>query len=193
MASVLALEWDGPLTWHFQRDNPLTEADHEDERVRGVLNHLHQYRRGRELFLAGPYDAMLVIESDIIPPPDTLKRLAAIDTDVAYGLYLFRRTRTVNLYEHYGEGARNRQTATYRHGAWEKAARGLTSPAQARRPHPVTSWRPSTFTLSPEMSPRVCDRWFTTDVYAAGFQQWADVRAACGHKDTDGTILWPPS
>lgn len=198
--SVLALEWDGPITWHFQRDNPLSEAEIEDERVRGVLNHVHQYQRGRRAFLAGPYDAMLVIESDIIAPPDTLRRLAAIDTDVAYGLYIFRRTRTVNLYEHYGEGARNPgEPLTYRPGAWEKAQQeqvtrvagaGLGCVLIKRHVLEAIDFR----TLSPQMNPRVhCDSWFTADVYGAGFQQWADVRVACGHKDTDGTVLWPPT
>lgn len=198
--AVFALEWGGPLSWLFQRDNPLTEADYDDERVRGVLNHVHQYKRGRETFLQGRYDAMLVIESDIIPPPDTLTRLAALDADVAYGAYMFRRSRQINLYHHYGEGARNPgEPLTVMPGGWEQAKRqgvvrvsgaGLGCVLIKRRVLEAIDFR----TLSPEMSPRVhCDSWFTTDVYAAGFQQWADVRVACGHKDTDGTILWPPS
>lgn len=198
--AVFALEWGGPLSWLFQRDNPLTEADYDDERVRGVLNHVHQYKRGRETFLQGRYDAMLVIESDIIPPPDTLTRLAALDADVAYGAYMFRRSRQINLYHHYGEGARNPgEPLTVMPGGWEQAKRqgvvrvsgaGLGCVLIKRHVLEKLDFR----TLSPDMSPRVhCDSWFTTDVYAAGFQQWADVRAACGHKDTDGTILWPPS
>jgi len=196
--AVFALEWGGPLSWLFQRDNPLTEADYDDERVRGVLNHVHQYKRGRETFLQGRYDAMLVIESDIIPPPDTLTRLAALDADVAYGAYIFRRSQTINLYEHYGEGARNPgEPLTYRPGAWEKAQReGVTRVAGAglgcvlikRHVLEAIDFR----TLSAEMSPRVhCDSWFTADVYSAGFSQWADTRVICGHKDVDGTVLWP--
>ena len=196
--SVLSLQWDGPLSWLFQRDNPLTEADVEDERVRGVRNHVHQYQRGRRAFLAGPYDAMLVIESDIIAPPDTLRRLAALDADVAYGAYIFRRSQTINLYEHYGDGARNPgEPLTYRPGAWQAALRagkvrvagaGLGCVLIKRHVLEAIDFR----TLSAEMSPRVhCDSWFTADVYSAGFSQWADTRVICGHKDVDGTVLWP--
>lgn len=198
--SVLSLQWDGPLSWLFQRDNPLAEAECEDERVRGVLNHLHQYRRGRETFLQGRHDAMLVIESDIIAPPDTLQRLAALDVDVAYGAYIFRRSRHINLYHHYGEGARNPgEPLTVMPGGWEQAKRrgvvrvsgaGLGCVLIKRHVLEAVDFR----TLSPDMSPRVhCDSWFTTDVYAAGFQQWADTAVLCGHKDTDGVVLWPPT
>ncbi len=85
--ALCALRWDDPLTVVWQRDNP---AQTGDERADGWANHLHQYQRGYETFMAGRFDAMLVIESDIIPPEDTLERLAALPCDVAYGAYVFR-------------------------------------------------------------------------------------------------------
>jgi hypothetical protein len=36
-----------------------------------------------------------------------------------------------------------------------------------------------------------CDTWFTEDVYHAGYTQAADMTVICGHKDVDGTVLWP--
>ena len=92
--AVFALDWDGPLSWLFQRDNP-----HDSSKPK--TNQLHQYQRGREAFLKGGYDAMLVIESDIIPPKDALKRLAALQADCGYGVYQFRRSRIINIFELY--------------------------------------------------------------------------------------------
>lgn len=50
-----------------------------------------QYQQARSMVLAGHYDAMLTVEYDNIVPPDALQRLAAVDADVAYGLYCNRR------------------------------------------------------------------------------------------------------
>ena len=50
-----------------------------------------KYNAGRAKALAGGYDAMLTIESDMIVPPDAAVKLAATDADVAYGVYVFRR------------------------------------------------------------------------------------------------------
>jgi hypothetical protein len=36
-----------------------------------------------------------------------------------------------------------------------------------------------------------CDTWFTEDVYKAGFSMAAEMGVVCGHKDVDGTVLWP--
>lgn len=50
-----------------------------------------KYNDGRARVLAGGYDAMLCIESDMIVPNDAAVKLAATGADVAYGLYCFRR------------------------------------------------------------------------------------------------------
>src|SRR5689334_13795001 len=51
-----------------------------------------KYNAGRARVLSGAYDAMLCIESDMIVPEDALVKLAATGADVAYGVYVFRRT-----------------------------------------------------------------------------------------------------
>ena len=103
--ALASLEWESPLSFLLQRDNPM--PDQRDRLKVGVMNHLHQFQRGREMFLAGSYDAMLVIESDIIPPVDALKKLAALDADCAYGVYRFRASNAINIYERYKQPARN--------------------------------------------------------------------------------------
>ncbi len=195
VAAVLALEWDGPISWLFQRDNPHRG---DDATAVGVQNHLHQYQRGREVFLSGPYDAMLVIESDIIPPPDALRRLAALDCDLAYGAYVYRNSRVVNIYERYPQPAANVGESLSLHpGKWLAAlAAGVVDCSGGglgcvliRRP---VLERLAFRTLSPAMRPKVhCDTWFTVDAYSAGYTMRADTRVQCGHKTEDGEVLWP--
>lgn len=193
--AIFAMEWDGPLTTILQRDNPRKKGRRED----GIANHFHQYQRGRELLLRGPYDAMLVIESDIIPPPDTIKRLAALDVDVAYGCYVFRNNRcpVVNIFEAYPEknGIRSRnvgESLTVR-GLWADAVKaGVIKCSGAGfgcvliKRHVIEE---VPFRLIPTNGH--CDTPWTRDVWRAGFSMMADTRVLCGHKDEDGTILWP--
>lgn len=197
--AIFALEWAGPLTIVFQRDNPHPGTD----RATGVKNHLHQYQRGRETFLAGRYDAMLVVESDIIPPPDALKRLAALDCDVAYGAYVFRSSPVVNIFERYYADMPNKKAAnigeslTVR-GKWPWALKQGVIPCSGaglgcvlihRHVLEAVQFR----TLSTALNPKVhCDSWFTNDVYDAGYKMLADVRVRCGHKTETGEVLWPP-
>lgn len=191
--AIFALEWDGPITYHFQKDNPLTFPT---ERETGVRNHMHQYKRGRDMFLRGDYDAMLIIESDIIPPPDALKRLAAIDADLAYGAYVFRQSPVVNIMEYYYEGALNVGESLTVRGLWEDAKKkGVINCSGAGfgcvliKRHVLEA---VDFRVSELPSVRVhCDSWFTCDVYAKGYTMKADAMVHCGHRGEDGVIVWP--
>lgn len=193
VSSIFALEWDGPITYHFQRDNPHT---YPTERETGVRNHLHQYERGRDMFLRGDYDAMLIIESDIIPPPDTLKRLAAIDADLAYGVYVFRQSPVVNIMERYSDGAFNVGESLTMRGLWDDAKKkgvvncsgsGFGCLLVKRYVLEDTEFRVSQLPTAKVH----CDSWFTQDVYDAGYDMKADCNVLCGHKDENGVIVWP--
>ena len=199
--AVFDLEWDGAITWVFQEDNPRPGAD----RVTGVQNHLHQYRRGRELFLQSRCEAMLIIESDIIPPPDTLKRLAALDTDLAYGVYVFRTNYNpaqpiVNIFERYQKPAANvgeslslhppRYAEARKAGAIDCSGAGLGCVLVRRHVLEQVDFR----TLDERLRPTVhCDSYFTQDVFAADFSMRADMNVLCGHVTPEGEVLWPPS
>lgn len=192
--AIMALEWDGPLTLVLQRDNP-----HQAETARktGVLNHLHQYQRGRETFLSGGYDAMLVIESDIIPPPDTLQRLAALEADLAYGCYVFRNTPVVNVFEAYPRPSMNTGESLSCHpGKWDRAREqgvvncsggGLGCVLIKRHVIEQTPFR----IFNADISPVHCDSYFTSDCWQAGYDMQADTAVLCGHKREDGVILRP--
>ena len=192
--AIFNLEWDGAITFVFQEDNP--HYFEGKERYTGVRNHLHQYQRGRELFLNGSFDAMLIIESDIIPPKDALKRLAALDTDLAYGAYVFRSSPVVNIFERYNDGALNIGESLTVRGKWEDAKKqgvikcsgaGFGCLLVKRHVLEGVEFRVSTL----ETARVHCDSWFTNDVYAKGYEMMADCNVICGHKREDGVILWP--
>ncbi len=183
--ALLSLEWEGPLSLLLQRDNPTGDR---------VRDHLHQYRRGREAFLRGPYDAMLVVESDIVPPADALARLAALECDVAYGCTVFRNKsyRWVNIMERYPGQARNTGESLTVRGLWQAALRqgviecsgaGLACVLIQRHVLEAIDFRVEQGTY--------CDNWFTRDVYSAGYSMKADTRVLCDHVDEDGTVLRP--
>jgi hypothetical protein len=187
--SIFNLEWEGAISLLLQRDNPTGNP---------YLDHLHQYQRGREAFLAGPYEAMLIVESDIILPNDGLRRLAALGTDVAYGCYVYRDGGVVNLLERYypyPEQARNPgESLSIRHlwGAAQKkgiidvSGSGLGCVLVKR--HVIEA-----IPFANEMThggTQFFDFPWTCAVYDAGYRMLADTDVQCGHIDKDGTELW---
>lgn len=198
VAAVLELKWDGAISTLFQRDNP--HPPQRDELKRKVFNHFHQYQRGREIFLHGKYDAMLIIESDIIPPADALQRLAAVGTDVAYGVYRFRGTDIINIFERYRErnGIPPRnvgESLSVRHKIYKQAVRQGVYPCSGAGFGCVLIKRQVLeqvqFRVEYPKNGAYCDTWWTEDVYRAGFTMAADMGVICGHKDVNGEVLWP--
>lgn len=184
--ALMMLDWPGPLALYMQRDNP-----HDN----GRENITHQYQSGRRVFLAGNWDAMLVIESDIIPPPDTLTRLAALQADVAYGHYVFRTTQTSNVYERYPGQPRNegeslsvwkrKYSAAMRAGVVDCSGAGLGCALILRHVLERFDFH------HPHNDGGHCDTYFNRDVLRAGMIQRADMHLFCGHKHVDGQVYWP--
>lgn len=184
--ALMDLAWEGPLTLHLQRDNPSGNP---------VVDHLYQYQRGRDAFLAGGYDAMLVVESDIVPPADALQRLAALDVDVAYGCYMFRPGSIVNVYERYPQPAANMGESLTVRGLWESAkAAGVVECSGAGLG--CTLIRRSIIRDHPfEMEPGAAgffDHYWTQQVYRSGASMAADTAVRCEHIDTDGSVYAVP-
>lgn len=192
--AIHQLEWGGVISFLLQRDNPHPEQ--RDKMKRSVMNHLHQYKRGREVFLSGKYDAMMVVESDIIPPPDALEKLARLDVDLAYGVYRFRVSNVINIFEMYPGKPRNvgeslsirpkRLKAAMRAGVVECSGAGFGCILIKRH---VLEQIP--FRVEWPKNGGHCDSPFVRDVMRGGFKQMADMTVICGHKDEQGEILLP--
>lgn len=183
---ILRQEWPA-YDVLFTLDNPYPETD------RGRANVLHNYEKARSAALDGGYDAMMVIESDIIAPRDAIRKLAALESDVAYGLYVYQRGEPypVNVLR-YVVGPEPDQPLTnwppeYRR-AWDKGqvlctGGGLGCVLIRRHVLEQIPFRNG--------DGGHCDFAFTRDVHKAGFRMMADMSVRCGHKARNGVILWP--
>jgi hypothetical protein len=183
--ALMRLEFDGALTLMLQRDNPSGD---------GRQDHLHQYRRARRLFLQGPYDAMLVVESDIVPPPDTLARLEALNADCAYGVYRFRAGgNVINIFERYPGQARNvGQSLSVKPHLLRRAVQLGKYPCSGAGLGCILIRRMVLEQVDFRLEKTAhCDTYFTQDIFTAGFSQRADMRVICGHVTETGEVLWP--
>lgn len=52
-----------------------------------------KYQQAQAMVLDSNYDALFTVESDMILPIDALEKLASLDVDMAFGLYVFRHGR----------------------------------------------------------------------------------------------------
>lgn len=79
--SILSLEWPGVLDilWQYSGHG----EKHFDDLAR-------KFNAAAGVCRSGGYDAMCIIEYDMIVPADALLKLSVVDADVAYGLYCSR-------------------------------------------------------------------------------------------------------
>lgn len=200
--AVLGLQWDKAISWVFQTDNP-NEIDGDIEREgaarwRGVLNHLHQYQRGREVFLASRSDAMLIVESDMLPPRDALKTMVEVmerGMDIVYGVYRFRQSDVINVHELLPDGQRViGQNLSVRPHLLKRAVKLGVYPCSGIG-FGCTLIRREVLEAVPlridAMNSSHCDTYFAKDALEKGFRQAADFRVICGHIDYDGSVKWP--
>ena len=194
--AIHALEGES-VDFLFTRDNPHHAAGEQaGDRFgqAGRQNILHNYRKGRRAALDGGYDAMLCVESDIIPPPDALQKLLAIpQADLAFGAYMFRSGLPVLNICRWAMTPGCPDVSLYFHpgalqAAWGNVVRctglGLGCTLIHRRVL-------ETIDFHPHPDNAHCDWQLAEDALSAGFQLWADLSVLCGHKRPDGVILWP--
>lgn len=187
LESIMALETVGQTAFVFDRDDtPNVRFPYMDV--------VRKYTRARHMMLDGGYDALLTVEADMIVPPDTIKRLAAIDTDVAYGLYSSRHeVNAVWLAFAWIRGNRGKSISLIpdkARAAWgnviETQGVGLGCTLIHRH---VLEKIPFRWTL---LVPIANDWLFSLDVKAHGFRQTHDCGLHCGHITTDGNgVIWP--
>lgn len=189
MLALEPLEPKGQVEYHFLIGGDTAKRHPFDNLTR-------KCQEARRLVLDAGYDALMSIETDVIVPPDALKSLVAVDTDVAYGLVVHghgwpvwnaatkideRMAVPISMFP---EKAKE---------AWGKVVevdgvgsscilihRRVLEKINFRREH------------TPEFI-RSCDWYFAKDCKAEGFAQKCDTRVICGHIQTDlrPRILWP--
>lgn len=182
--ALYSQDYEGPVDFLFARDNPFGVKDG------GKANILHQYRRARGVFLAGAWEALFCLESDLLPPADALSRLVALldaGADVAYGLYLYRRGAPypTNVLDQATGAALNLRPGGIR-ADWGEVVdcqgSGLGCTLIRREVLEQLDFRDGR---------NHCDTQFTDDLRRRGYVMMADLAVVCGHKRPDGTILWP--
>jgi hypothetical protein len=185
LTALLGLDWPHPIDWYLTRDNPYSQ-----EVQRGYLNIWHNMTKARAHFLAGNYDAMLVVESDIVPPADALQKLAGLDGDVCGGLYVMRHGTPVPNAFVYVPGQTNPGTYIERwelRDLWGRVARTngvcLGCCLIHRRVLEVIPFRMHEY-AAPDWA-------FMEDCNARGLVTLCDLSVACGHIRPDGVTLWP--
>lgn len=172
------------VEWFIKYYHSTTSLDHLDDLV-------VKHNQMRADVFSGEYDALLTVEADIIIPEGGIAKLLDVDADVAYGLYVTRRTGIWLCFpEIDGFKAKSiTATRTRAQKAWgtvvktEGAGFGLT--LIHRRVLEAIEFHH-------RERPIFADDWhFALDVKRAGFQSKHHLGVVCGHVDRDGAVLWP--
>lgn len=155
---------------------------------------LNAYEKGRWLALEGNYDAMLTVESDIIPPEDALLKLASCDRPVAYGAYIMRRGEpALNLRYHapgqkqaeIGQSLTRYPDLVRSAGSQPILVSGVGLGCTLIRRYVLES---ISFRMGAHSH---CDWWLAVDCLRAGYEQVGHLGVLCGHKHESGIIAWP--
>ena len=177
-------QWDDPLEIVFGR--------HDGDHPNGRENLMDKHNRIRKAALAGGYDALFMVEADILLPEDAIKRLAAVDTDVAYGLYCSRHPN----YQWLAFSELNKNTGkSYDHKRkWCVANWGKVIETKGVGMGCTFIHRNVLEQIEFRLDGGCADDWyFSMDCQAKGFRQHHDLGVACGHIIRDGKprIIWP--
>jgi hypothetical protein len=178
LTSLLSLQWPRPFELVFGRNS---------EAVSKEADITAKYRRAFDMVKAGGYDALLTVEADMLIPQHALLRMAAVDADVVYGLYVSRRGKHDWLackalsendwlpYSRLPEQAREDWGAVV-----ETAGVGLGCTLIRRNVIDAVEFRQD-------------DRRLALDIRAAGFTQAHDLGVVCGHVELfpDPVVYWP--
>jgi hypothetical protein len=183
--AIFDQDYTGPCDVMFTLDNPYGHATLDDD----YDNILHNYRKMRRMMLAGDYQAVWCVESDILPPRDALRKLLAVDGDTVGGLYALRngKPHPANVFSLGAEPGIDRWMD------WDEIARRWGQVIETggtclgcvlirREVLEQVDFRSA--------KPCACDTGLMQDLYRLGKRQMCDLSVVCGHKQPDGMILW---
>lgn len=181
VSAIFAQDYGGALDFYFTRDNPYSQ-----DVQHGYHNIWHNLTKAHAHFLNGNYDALFIVESDIIPPADVLRKLTELDADIAGGMYAMRHdAQAVNAFVY----VPNQDSP----GApmWTSELTGVVR-TNGVCMGCVLAHRHVVERVPFRMHDSAAPDWaWMTDCNAAGFVTVCDTSVFCGHKRTDGVVLWP--
>lgn len=187
ITSLFALDWPEYMPVVFGRNDSPVGTKYQDICAK--------HNEARRMVLDGDYDALFLVENDMILPPDTLYKLTALHSDVAYGLYVGRHGMQQWLaftdILGYGGTSLSAQPELARE-AWGRPleTRGVGMGCTLIRRHVLERLEFRT-----EPNDLVADDWmFSLDCIEHNFRQMHHLGVACGHIAQPGgnaRILWP--
>lgn len=183
--SVKALDFDGDLEWVVSDENPHPGRD--------MKNVQHQFEKGRGLAIEGDYDALMLIEHDMIVPPHAVQALWDTDAPVVYGSYVFRhKLGWVNLFQYVGKNNIGMSLTLYpKDMQWARQAGEIEVSGAG---FGCLLLKRTVFTNIPfRDTGNAPDLPFAYDCVTRGIKQMGRTDVECGHIDTDNNnvILWP--
>lgn len=154
----------------------------------GRMNILHNYEAARTVFLAGPWDYLLTVESDMEPPANVIEQLLEADADLAYSLYVFRRSKRWSAYTKLVPGWGQ---SLSQDPAQAAALFGQTIPV-AGMGLGATLIRRAALEAVPfrGFHGMACDGWLALDAQTAGLTQKCVTACVSGHVD-GAEVLYP--
>jgi hypothetical protein len=179
--AIHGIRFSGALDILFARDNPHGEYN--------VQNIVQNYQKAERIIKAEGYDYLLTIEDDILPPPDALEKLIAVDADIAYGVYCFRRGMPMINIQRDDTGESYSLPRNLK--AWAELF-GQIIPCGGLG-FGCTLIKRSALDAAPLHSSNGgdADTQLALDARRLGLRQRADTSVLCGHRRTDGTVIWP--
>lgn len=184
-AALDALTYPRREMWLSYGDNPYTGFNALTD---ARCNILHNYVKARDVMLAGTWDYLLTLESDMVPPVDVIETLMSHKAEVAYSLYVFRNSKKWSAYVELKPGyglslSETPQDAVDSFGeVLEVAGQGLGVTLISRKAMQAVEFHGYHGTA--------CDGWFAIDLQAAGIKQVCDTNCVSGHIH-EGAVLYP--
>lgn len=186
--SIMTLDWNYPLEVVFGKDDKPKEGQH------GYDNLIEKHNRARDIVLNNDFDALFYVEADMIIPSNALTRLAAIKTDVAYGLYCSRHGRYQWLA--FTEVGKRIGRSVDRNKLYCSEQWGKVIPTQGVGMGCTLIHRHVLEKLVFRREGHHCDDWyFSLDCIEKGLRQHHDLGVVCGHISREvknkPMIIWP--
>ena len=182
-ATVESLD-DTGIAWQRLPTPPHTDGCHYTDLC-------HKHNDARQLALDMGMDALLLIEADMIVPPDVLDLLLSVPGDIIYGLYCCRSRPKMWLM--FPEIKERWGASICRYPSKAKLLFGTVSPSEGAGLGCTLIRRKALEEIPFRWDGGdFADDWlFANDAKEASLTQMHHLGVVCGHLDHEGGILWP--